>query len=142
MVYGGCGRIVWTGPGMGQARQTAVHSTPKPYSMPYKYRAEIPFLGGQNTIGYSKPNSCMLYRINTNLTVGGGSRGYGLGSTPNRFSLLTGLLRARENDERPMESRWNQPAPDYASTSWRHPWDHDKFCALTSPESNHEFKSR
>ena len=34
----------------------------------------------------------MLQHINTNLTVGGGSRGYGLGSTPNGFSLLTGLI--------------------------------------------------
>ena len=58
----------------------------------------------------------MLYRINTNVTVGGGSRRYGLGSTPNGFSLLTGLLRAREDDKRPRESRRIQPAPDYAST--------------------------
>ena len=81
----------------------------------------------------------MLYRIDTNLTVGGGSRGYGLGSTPNGFSLLTGLTRAREDDERPSESRRIQPAPDYVSTSWRHPWDHyDKFRALTPPESNNQ----
>ena len=51
----------------------------------------------------------MLYRMETNLTVGGGSRGYGLGSTLDGFSLLTGLLRARENEERPRESRWISP---------------------------------
>lgn len=56
--------------------------------------------------------------METNLTVGGGFRGYGLGSTPNGFSLLTGLLRAREDDERPKENRRIQPAPDYVSTSW------------------------
>jgi hypothetical protein len=58
----------------------------------------------------------MLYRMETNLTVGGGSRDYGLGSTLDGFSLLTGLLRAREDDERPRESHRIQPAPDYAST--------------------------
>ena len=59
----------------------------------------------------------MLYRINTNLTVGGGSRGYGLVSTLDEFSLLTGLLRAREDEERPRESRWIKPTPDFVSTS-------------------------
>ena len=64
----------------------------------------------------------MLQRIYTNLTVGGGPRGYGLGSTPNGFSLLTGLLGLEKTTNGPGESL-NRPAPDYASTSWRHPWD-------------------
>jgi hypothetical protein len=74
------------------------------------------FHSQQNITGYPKPNSYMLYHMETNLTVGGGSRGYGLGSTPNGFSLLTGLLRAREDDERPSESRQIRLAPDYVST--------------------------
>jgi hypothetical protein len=58
--------------------------------------------------------------------------------------LLTGLLRARENDERLMESRWNQPAPDYASTDWRHPWDMTTTSFVLSHHRNAviDFKSR
>ncbi|GKB08593.1 hypothetical protein Tco_0836905 [Tanacetum coccineum] len=38
-------------------------------------------------------------------------------------SLLAALFKARKEDEQHQESR--QARPNYASTSWRHPWNHE-----------------
>ena len=83
----------------------------------------------------------MLYRMETNLTVGGGSRGYGLGFTPNGFSLLyrstQGSRRRPTAQGESSNSARARLCINKLAPSVGH--GYDKFRALTSLESNHRY---